>query len=330
MGNYLYSVIVPVYKAETTVARCIESVLAQTETRFELILIDDGSPDLSGKICDEYAKKDKRIKVIHQKNRGVSAARNAGLDIAEGEYIIFIDSDDYIEKDYMFHFCSEGNDADLIISGYILEDEDSEVLKKDIPDDDEYFSNENNRELLVLLFEEGKLNYVCTKAIRREVFEMKSLRFNEKICLGEDTLMMVNLFPYVHHIKFIEYAGYHYVRYSHETLSNHKLSKEILAKWDEYNDKIYDSLKLMFGRKSMEYIARRIGKLYKNFLGEIIAQNEINKQLIKCIFHRYWFRQSLNYVDDIYSDDNIKFRLVLKTKSSGLFIWFIKITRWKY
>jgi glycosyltransferase involved in cell wall biosynthesis len=294
-----------------------------------LILIDDGSPDSSGEICDMYAQKDNRIKVIHQKNRGVSAARNAGLDIAMGEYIIFIDSDDYIEKDYIYHFFAEGNEADLIISGFIIENEDAEVLKKDILDENECFINENNRGSLGLWFEEGKFSFVCKSAIRREVFEIKSLRFNEKICLGEDTLMMVNLLSYVHHIKFIEYAGYHYVRYSHETLSTQGLSKENLAILEELNDKIYDSLKPMFGWKAMHYVARRIGKFYKYVLREIIAQNEIDKQLIKFIFHEYWFRQSLNYVDNIYSDDDIKFRLVLKTKSPCLFIWLIKISRWK-
>ena len=94
-----FSVIVPVYKVETYLPRCIESILNQTVTDFELILIDDGSPDCSGEICDAYAAKDSRIRVIHQKNGGVSKARNAGLDIAQGEYIVFVDSDDWVDAD---------------------------------------------------------------------------------------------------------------------------------------------------------------------------------------------------------------------------------------
>ena len=90
------SIIVPVYKVEPYLPKCIESILAQTFTDFELILIDDGSPDRCGEICDEYAAKDNRIVVIHQKNEGVSAARNAGLDAAKGDYIGFVDSDDLI------------------------------------------------------------------------------------------------------------------------------------------------------------------------------------------------------------------------------------------
>ena len=92
----MISIIVPVYNGEKFLNRCVKSILAQTDTDFELILVDDGSKDNSGKICDEFAAKDCRVKVIHQKNAGVSAARNAGLDAAAGEYIGFVDVDDYI------------------------------------------------------------------------------------------------------------------------------------------------------------------------------------------------------------------------------------------
>ena len=97
----LVSVIVPVYKVENVSHYCIDSILNQTFMDFELILIDDGSPDNSGKICDEYAKIDSRVKVVHKENEGVSAARNAGLELAKGKYICFVDSDDYIQRDYL-------------------------------------------------------------------------------------------------------------------------------------------------------------------------------------------------------------------------------------
>ena len=93
------SIIVPVYNVEKYLSRCIDSILNQTFDDFELILIDDGSPDHSGSICDDYAKKDNRILVIHKENGGLSDARNAGINIASGEYIMFVDSDDYISKD---------------------------------------------------------------------------------------------------------------------------------------------------------------------------------------------------------------------------------------
>ena len=106
------SIIVPVYNVEEYIHRCIDSILAQTFTDFELILVNDGSHDQCGKICDEYAENDSRIKVIHKKNGGLSDARNAGLEIAQGEYIGFVDSDDYIEHDMyekLIEACKEYN-----------------------------------------------------------------------------------------------------------------------------------------------------------------------------------------------------------------------------
>lgn len=113
------SVIVPVYNTEQYLHRCIDSVLAQTYQDFELLLIDDGSKDSSGAICDEYAVGDSRVKVFHKENGGVSSARNVGLDHARGEWITFVDSDDYIEENFLKSF--EGNlDADLVVGNMVI------------------------------------------------------------------------------------------------------------------------------------------------------------------------------------------------------------------
>lgn len=101
MTNPLISVIVPVYNVEKYLPRCVDSILGQTYANLEIILVDDGSPDSSGAICDEYAAKDRRIKIIHKKNGGLSDARNVAIDIAKGEYITFVDSDDYVASDYV-------------------------------------------------------------------------------------------------------------------------------------------------------------------------------------------------------------------------------------
>ena len=111
------SVIVPVYNAEKYLHRCIDSILAQTFSDFELLLIDDGSKDNSGRICDEYAAKDSRIRVFHKKNGGVSSARNMGLDNAKGDWITFVDSDDWVKQDYLYSMISQP-DADLIMSSF--------------------------------------------------------------------------------------------------------------------------------------------------------------------------------------------------------------------
>lgn len=102
--NPKISVIVPVYNAEKYLQCCVDSILAQTFTDFELLLIDDGSRDRSGEICDEYARKDVRVKVFHKENGGASAARNLGLDHANGYYVAFVDSDDYLSAEYLHSF----------------------------------------------------------------------------------------------------------------------------------------------------------------------------------------------------------------------------------
>ena len=111
------STIVPVFKVEHYLRKCIDSLLAQTMREIEIILVDDGSPDRCPEICDEYARQDQRIKVIHQQNRGISAARNAGLAAASGEYIMFVDSDDWVEPDFcrIPYETAESKGADMVI-----------------------------------------------------------------------------------------------------------------------------------------------------------------------------------------------------------------------
>lgn len=116
MNQGLVSIIVPVYKAEKYIHQCIDSLLTQTYRNIEVILVDDGSPDHCGKICDEYAAKDCRVKVIHQQNGGVSAARNVGLANATGEWITFVDADDSVTCAYIEQLYA--NDSDWVIGGY--------------------------------------------------------------------------------------------------------------------------------------------------------------------------------------------------------------------
>ena len=129
-SNDLISIIVPVYKVEQYLPKCIDSILAQTYTNFELILVDDGSPDNCGKICDDYAQKDNRVRVIHKENAGVSAARNDGISIAKGAYIGLIDSDDYVQPNLyecLYH-AIKAQDADLSICDFQYVDEKGENL----------------------------------------------------------------------------------------------------------------------------------------------------------------------------------------------------------
>lgn len=125
MKNPKISVIVPVYKVEKYLKRCVDSILAQTYTNFELILVDDGSPDTCPAMCDEFAMQDNRIRVVHKKNGGLSDARNAGIDIATGEYIAFVDSDDYIAVDMCEQLLESilKYNADVAFCNYLRVDE---------------------------------------------------------------------------------------------------------------------------------------------------------------------------------------------------------------
>lgn len=130
------SIVVPIYNVENYIVKNIESLINQSYKNIEIILVDDGSPDKCGSICDEYAKKDDRIVVIHKKNGGLSDARNAGIDIATGEYITFIDSDDYVSSHYceILYNSIKENNADISICNYISFDEGEECKEKVVDD----------------------------------------------------------------------------------------------------------------------------------------------------------------------------------------------------
>lgn len=128
----LISVIVPVYNVEKYLKRCVDSILNQTYKNLEIILVDDGSPDRCGKICDEYAVKDNRVKVIHKENGGLSDARNTGIDVAKGKYISFIDSDDYVENEYveLLYTALINDRTDMAIGSHKVIYEEGAVLEK--------------------------------------------------------------------------------------------------------------------------------------------------------------------------------------------------------
>lgn len=318
-----YSVIVPVYKVEAVLPRCIESILNQTVPDFELILIDDGSPDRSGAICDEYAAKDARIRVIHQKNGGVSRARNAGLDAARGEYIVFIDSDDYVDATYLQ--CFDENPAELTIGGYQIE---GHGLSQTAIHRNEYLyiSNISATEFIDF-FEHGALNYVCTKSFRTSIINEKGIRFDERLQLSEDTLFAVQYASCSQSFCRIPSIGYHYVKYAHETLTGMAFGRDLICRLEQANSMIYEELKKKLNEQAAGTVAKRISLLYKNFLAECIDQKDKNLRFFCFLFKQKWFRRSLDYVDEIYADEDPKYRALLKMKSPTLFCLYCAYVR---
>ena len=166
----LISVIVPVYKVEKYLNQCIESVLAQTYQNLEIILVDDGSPDRSGEICEEYAKKDTRIRVLHKSNGGLSTARNTGLQIISGAYIAFLDSDDYLAPDMYETLYREliENDADIAVCGFVKIFEDGHTEIENAFEKKELFSG---KELLDVFLVDDKIgSQSCNKLFNAKLF----------------------------------------------------------------------------------------------------------------------------------------------------------------
>ena len=188
----MVSVIVPVYKVEAYLHACIDSILAQTFKDFELLLVDDGSPDRCGEICDEYARRDARVRVFHQSNAGVSAARNVGLEHARGEWVAFVDSDDtYFPNalDFMMGLTNER--IDFVEAGYVVYYESGEIFSAER---EPICQSMDKVGLLELMYDNerfGYQGYVWNKVLRRSVIKRDGLRFAEDITFNEDRLFGV-------------------------------------------------------------------------------------------------------------------------------------------
>ena len=180
------SIIVPVYKVEEYLSQCIDSILVQTFTNFELLLVDDGSPDRCGEMCEEYAQKDERIRVFHQENAGVSTARNKGLAEAYGKYIVFVDSDDYILPAYLedlYNELSEHKGSGVVIESVIKLYPNGVMQPSVFPNLD--FSSEDRFRVLTDLVDKN-IGYPHSKIYSRDIIKKYSLSFLSSISLLED------------------------------------------------------------------------------------------------------------------------------------------------
>lgn len=185
------SIIIPVYNAGKYLNDCINSIINQKYNNLEIILINDGSTDNSSKICEEYANNDKRVKLINQKNQGVSVARNKGLDIASGDIIMFVDSDDMMTDTTVADVVSEMNNCDLLCFGYseLYKDKKIEIVSSSEIIDKKDFENR-----IILNNQIG--GYLWNKAFLKSIIEKNNIKFNEEIHFCEDLLFVINYFKY--------------------------------------------------------------------------------------------------------------------------------------
>lgn len=225
----MISIIIPVYNVEQYLHQCIESVLSQSISDFELLLVDDGSTDASGAICDDYASMDNRIRAIHIPNSGVSVARNTGIEASKGEWITFIDSDDFVDPNYLECFQILKNDADLIVQGLEYYDNRNEHFFKQVRVCDSFLGEENFKEKVAQndLLRSG---YPVAKAYRRELLS-DNIRFNSSISFHEDHIFVLEAMNAAKSIRLVDSVAYKY-RYFH---SENSLSLK-RHPWNQLND----------------------------------------------------------------------------------------------
>ncbi len=213
--NELISIIVPVYNVEKYIEKCINSITNQTYKKIEIILIDDGSTDGSGKMCDEYALMDKRVKVIHKENAGVSSARNLGINMANGEWISFVDADDWLDSDFcekLYNEAITNEKLDIISSGYnrVYSTKQEKInckIERIKYSAQEYF--------IKLLNVQNGYGFCHMKLIRREC--IKDIKFHEDIEVGEDALFNMELVKNIREVLILGQALYNY-RFNNNSL----------------------------------------------------------------------------------------------------------------
>lgn len=284
----MISIIVPAYNAEKTITRCIKSILEQSARDFELLLIDDGSTDNTGEICDRFAEIDNRVKVFHKTNGGVSSARNLGLENADGEWITFVDSDDWIVPEALNIDCSRLEEDLIIFPYYVISNGRQRlntmtccILKGSdqlIPFYNRYLSCSILKTPWSKLFKKSKL---------------KDLRFNESIRLGEDTLFMLDYLKNIHSCRILDKPLYVYNEPDEPISSKYRLSVEesIYTMMSLFNS--YDNLSIE--NKSAE---KYIFLDYKLYCDHYLCENPaswFDNPYVKIIYNRVKKTLGLKY-----------------------------------
>ena len=287
----LISVIVPVYKVEKFLNRCVESIVNQTYKNLEIILVDDGSPDNCPKMCDEWAQKDKRIKIIHQKNSGVSSARNNGIKQATGDYIAFVDSDDWIEPETyesVLNLALSEN-ADLTFFKYLLIDENGNkqylneinLCKEKIKNLEYYF---------LLNSRNGNDSHTIMGSIVRVLFKsniIKDMSFNTNLKLAEDLLFLLHVLAKTDRISVCD--KYYYNYFFNVNSASRLISKQYFINLKTYYETFKDyfisnDIKLLHLINNQYLYNNVMQRIYnKNYIKELKELLKNDKTFIMCL-----------------------------------------------
>ena len=268
------SVIVPVYNLERVLGRCLDSILKQTFSEFELILIDDGSLDASGQICDLYAKRDKRIRVLHQDNKGVSVARNRGLEIIQGTYVMFVDGDDIINPTFFEEYVTaiKETNCDVVIGGISIIEENGEInICRPMLEGIHY---EQVWETICL--ETEQFGYICNKIFRTKIIEKNHVRFRTDMYSQEDLDFCISVYQFCNSFCFISNVDYQYY---------HTTGKRIPPIWDFISNQLkllcIAEEKVQISEKARWAVKNRILTLIFSFFYNMNCWSEFQKAIIK-------------------------------------------------
>lgn len=303
MQEPLVSVVLPIYKVEKYLNRCIESVVCQTYKNLEIILVDDGSPDLCPQMCDEWAQKDNRIKVIHKPNGGLGKARNTGIENANGEYIFFFDSDDYVDKTIVEKCVASTypEQTDVVLFGRYNRFEDGTLSEMKVTADKLVFDCDTVRsELLSGLFtyDMGMGVSAWGKMYRLSTINNNGLRFkSEKEIISEDSYFMLEFFSCVTRAVIVPECLYYYCERG-DSLS-HKYNSE---RYEKNNDFLVKSLDLIKKNGLPDKVAVHLKARYHAFMISALKQiylsdltSEERKKEIKRVYHDPVLRSTLEY-----------------------------------
>jgi glycosyltransferase involved in cell wall biosynthesis len=318
------SIIVPIYNVEPYLRKCLNSILEQTFTNFELILVNDGSTDKSAFICDEYAVKDDRVKVIHKDYGGVSSARNVGIKLARGNYIGFVDSDDYIEKNMykiLYHACIDSK-SDIAICK-LGREVNSELTNNDIGEF--YIKEFNNQEALRELFKGILYRFsLCNKLFNKTMFN--NIRFPEGR-IHEDLSTTYKLFGNSNKSIYINYIGYIYIKQQNSILTSTFSEKRLdaLIGWDEIMTYMFNNYPQLANNFVSSFSYGCIDNIYY-ILSQVVKKENKIKYLDQLKKHvRKYYKEIINN-----STLSFKSKLLLTFISfnPALFLFSYEIKNW--
>lgn len=271
----MISIVIPIYNTEKHLHSCVDSILAQTFLDFELILINDGSKDASGKICDEYAQKDARIRVFHKENGGVASARNLGIENAIGEWITFVDSDDFIPLGAL-HNLTRNNYEDLIVGGYKNHCSDKLIVATDEKEVIDKFSFKEflSHNINITLFRTP-----WCKLFKKEIIDRENLRFDESLVFGEDTVFVTTYLLHCNSIRINNKYCYNYYNIGDEYINKYKEHSISILRYCDEITAIYNKLDLLYSLSGV--------KIVYGFIFDILKQNYNEGKISTSVFAKF-------------------------------------------